>query len=143
MSRLLRATSIRSLDQNALPTIPREDRAVLREFIDSVASELALTESHNIWRDDLAQMISDESNHKLLLQAILGVTLVHRTHLELRTTSDAVMHYDSAVKELQAALKPVNLLQPSQLDQLLATLFLLTWFEVGSQLPTVAWQTVA
>lgn len=119
-----------------------KDRAVLREFIDSVASELALTDSHNIWRDDLAQMVSDESSHGLLLHAIIGVTLVHRTHLELRTTSGAVMHYDSAVKELRAALKPVNLLQSSQLDKLLATLFLLTWFEVRSQLPTARWRRI-
>lgn len=81
-------------------------------------------------------MISDESNHRLLLHAILGVTLVHRTHLELRITSDAVTHYDLAVKNLQPALEPANLLQPSQLDKVLATLFLLTWFEVRSQPPS-------
>lgn len=113
---------------------------MLREFIESVGSELALTESHNIWRDDVAQMVSDESSHRLLLHAILGVTLVHRTHLELRTTSDAVMHYDLAVKDLQAALEPANLLQSSRLDKVLATLFLLTWFEVCLQPPIARWR---
>jgi hypothetical protein len=120
-----------------------KDRAVLCEFIESVASKLALTDSHNIWRDDVAQMVSDESNHRLLLQAILGVTLMHRTHLEFRITPDAVMHYDLAVKNLQPALEPADLLRSSQLDNVLATLFLLVWFEVRPQPPSTRQRTVA
>lgn len=132
-------TPIRSISPKALTTISRQDQAVLHGFIESVALELALTESYNIWRDDIAQMISDERNQFLLLHAVLAVTLVHRTHLEFRITCDAAKHYDCAVKNLQTALDTANFPQSDQLDVVLATLFLLTWFEVRTQPLSTRW----
>lgn len=107
----------------------REDLVVLKEFVESLSPELALTESHNIWRDDIAPLISD-GRERHLLHALLAVTVMHRTHLEHRITYDAAMHYDVAVSDLRVALDAVDR-RPGQLDSVLATLFLLTWFEVG------------
>lgn len=105
--------------------LDREDLVVLKEFVESLSHELALTESHNIWRDDIAPLISD-GRERHLLHALLAVTMMHRTHLEHRIKYDAAMHYAVAVSDLRVALDAVDSLRPGQLDSVLATLFLLT-----------------
>lgn len=103
---------------------------ILKEFVDSVAQELALIESHNIWRDDIAPLISN-SRENYLSHAIIAVTMMHRTRLEGRVTFDAAMHYHHALHDVRVALNTLEINQCREMDPILSTLLLLTWFEVS------------
>ena len=108
------------------------DMPILKEFIESVAQTLAISESHNLWREDIAPLISSGIEQQHLRHSIIAVTLMHRTHLEHRVTSDAGRHYDCALRDIRQTLSAVeDGRNPRQLDSILASLFLLMWFEVS------------
>jgi hypothetical protein len=101
---------------------------LLKEFVHTVSYDLGMSESYNLWRDDIAPLALGIDG-RYLLHAICAVTAIHRTHLEREITREAAMHYSAVVTQLGVALdayKQSTILR----DSLLATLFLLTWFEV-------------
>ncbi|KAJ5619251.1 hypothetical protein N7510_003235 [Penicillium lagena] len=62
---------------------------------------------------------------------MIAVTLMYRTHLEYRITSHAALHYEYALCGLRQALSMIENEQNSgQLDSILASLFMLIWFEI-------------
>lgn len=122
----------RSLLPADLMVASQGDMPILKEFIESVAQALALSESHNFWREDIAPLISSGEEQKYLRHSIIAVTLMHRTHHEYQITPDAARHYDYALHDLRQALGTIeNERNPRQLDSVLASLFLLMWFEVS------------
>lgn len=105
---------------------------ILKEFIDSVAQTFALSESHNFWREDIAPLISNGGDQKYLPHSMIAVTLMYRTHLEYKITTDAALHYDYALCDLRQALSMIeNERNSRQLDSILASLLMLIWFEVS------------
>lgn len=108
---------------------PTEDElGLLKEFVHTVSYDLGVSESYNLWRDDIAPLALGVDG-RYLLHAICAVTAMHRTYLEREITCEAAMHYSTAVTELGVALE-VYKKSTAPRDSLLATLFLLTWFEV-------------
>lgn len=101
---------------------------LLKEFVQIVSNDLGISESYNLWRDDIAPLALG-ADRRYLLNAICAITVMHRSYLERVITSEALRYYSAVVVELKIALESYKK-SMSPPDALLATLFLLTWFEV-------------